>query len=47
MYLKDKCHTLKIKENDSVTKHIHVFRARLEQLFAAGVTIPYNEVVLL
>jgi hypothetical protein len=30
MYLKDKLHALKMKENDSVTKHIYVFRAHLE-----------------
>jgi len=25
MYQKDKLHTLKMKESDSVTKHIHIF----------------------
>lgn len=46
MYLKDKLHTLKMRENDSVTKHIHVFRAHLEQLFAAGAAVPNDEAVL-
>ena len=46
MYLKDKLHTLKMRENDSVTKHIHVFRAHLEQLFAAGAAVPDDEAVL-
>jgi hypothetical protein len=30
MYLKDKLHTLKMKENESVMKHMYVFRAILE-----------------
>lgn len=36
MYLKDRLYTLKMRDNDSVTKHIHTFRAHLEQLLAAG-----------
>jgi hypothetical protein len=32
MYLKDKLHTLKMKENKIITKHIHVFQTLLEQL---------------
>jgi hypothetical protein len=47
MYQKDKLHTLKMKENDSVTKHIHIFRCHLEQLLVASTIIVDDEVVLL
>ena len=46
MYLKDRLHTLKMRENDSVTKHIHTFRAHLEQLLTAGSIVPDDEAVL-
>jgi hypothetical protein len=36
MYLKNKLHTLKMKENENMMKHIHVFCALIEQLFAIG-----------
>ncbi len=34
-----------MKENDSVIEHIHVLKARLEQLLAIGATILDDEVV--
>ena len=40
IYTKDKVHTLKMKENESVAKHIQNVRAHLEQLFIVGSTIP-------
>ena len=46
MYLKDKLHTLKMKENESVTKHIHVFRSHLEQLSATGCPTQDDEAIL-
>jgi len=46
MYLKDKLYTLKMRENDSVTKHIHTFRAHLEQLLVAGSAVPDDEAIL-
>lgn len=50
IYTKDKVHTLKMKENESVAKHIQNVRAHLEQLFIVGSTIPnhlytYNTLV--
>jgi len=47
MYLKDKLYTLKMKEGDSVIKHIHTFRAHLESLLAARSTVQDDEVVLI
>ena len=46
MYLKDKLHTLKMKENESVTKHIHVFRSHMEQLLVAGCPTQDDEAIL-
>jgi hypothetical protein len=46
MHLKDKLHTLKMKENDNVTKHIHLFRFHLGQLAAAGCPIADEEAIL-
>jgi len=46
MYLKDKLHTLKMKENESVTKHIHVFRSHLEQLSTTRCLTQDDEAIL-
>lgn len=46
MYLKDKLHTLKMKESDTVKKHIHIFRAHLEHLLIVGTTILDDKIVL-
>jgi hypothetical protein len=46
MYLKHKIDTLKTKESDSVTKHIHIFKAHLEQLLAIGSIVPNDEAIL-
>jgi len=43
-YLKNKLHTL--KENENMTKYIHLFHALIEQLWIASVPIPNDEVVL-
>jgi hypothetical protein len=36
MYLKDKLQTLKMREYENVTKHIHLFQAFFEQLVTIG-----------
>jgi hypothetical protein len=36
MYLKDKFHTFKMRENDSVTKHVHFFKTNIHQLTTIG-----------
>lgn len=46
MYLKDKLHTLKMKENESITKYIHVFRSYLKQLLIARCPIQDDETIL-
>jgi hypothetical protein len=46
MYQKDKLHTLKMKESDSVTKHIHIFQFHLKQLLAPSVIVLDDEAVL-
>ena len=46
MHLKDKLHTLKMKESDDVTKHVHLFRSYLENLAAAGCPIADEEAIL-
>ena len=46
MHLKDKLHTLKMKESDSVTKHVHLFRSYLENLAAARCSIADEEAIL-
>jgi hypothetical protein len=46
IYLKDKLHTLKMKEINSVKKHIHIFRAHLEHLLIVGTTILDDKIVL-
>jgi hypothetical protein len=43
-YFKNKLHTL--KENENMTKYIHLFHALIEQLWVASVPIPNDEVVL-
>ena len=45
MYLKDKRHTLKMKESDSVCKHINTFRAYLQQLPATSSQVPDDEAI--
>lgn len=47
MHLKEKLLTLKMKENISVVKHIHTFRAHLEQLSAAGSTLLDDEAIIM
>lgn len=39
MYLLDELQTLKMKEGDSVTKHVHVFKTLIDQLSAAGLAV--------
>ncbi len=46
MYLKNKLHTLKMKESDSAKKHIDIFRAHLEHLLIFGTTILDDKIVL-
>lgn len=46
MFLKDKLHTLKMKENESIVKHIHNRRAHLEQLLATSSAIHDDEAIL-
>ena len=46
MHLKDKLHTLKMKESDNVTKHVHLFRSHLENLAAAGCPVGDEEAIL-
>jgi hypothetical protein len=36
MYFKDKFRTLKMRENDSVTKHIHLFKTNIHELTTIG-----------
>jgi len=45
MYQKDKLHTLEMKENDSVTKHIHIFQFHLKQLLATCVIVLDDEII--
>jgi hypothetical protein len=46
MYLKDKVYTLKMKESDNVTKHVHLFRANLHQLTTIGATMLDDEAII-
>ena len=47
MHLKEKLLNLKMKENTSVVKHIHNFRAHLEPLLVAGLPIPNDEAIIM
>ena len=47
MHMKDKLLNLKMKENSSVVKHIHNFKAHLEQLLATGSTLEDSEAVII
>jgi hypothetical protein len=46
MYLKEWLTTLKMKEDESVTKHIHTFRSILDQLSAAGASLSDEDSVI-
>jgi hypothetical protein len=46
MFLKDKLQTLKMKEGENVTKHIHKFGSVLQQLTATGAIVQGNEAIL-
>ncbi len=46
MYLRNKLQTLKMGENEVVTKHIHTFKSLLEQLFVVRSLVAYEDVVL-
>jgi hypothetical protein len=46
MYLKERPTTLKMKENESVTKHIHTFRSLLNQLFVASAPLSDKDSVI-
>ncbi len=39
MFLKDKLQTLKMKEGENVTKHIHKFWSLFQQLIVAGTLV--------
>jgi hypothetical protein len=46
MLLDIKLHTIKLKNNNSFIKHIHIFRTLLEQLSTAGSPIANDEAIL-
>jgi hypothetical protein len=46
MYLKELLTTLKMKENESMIKHIHTFRGLLDQLLAARSLLSDKDSVL-
>jgi hypothetical protein len=46
MYLKDQLHTLKMKECETITKHIHMFRGLINQLFEVGSPINDEKIAL-
>jgi hypothetical protein len=46
MYLKDKFYTLKMKESDNITKHIHLFRANLHQLTTIGAAMLDDKAII-
>ena len=46
MYLKEQLTILKMKDNDSMIKHIHTFRSLLDQLSAAGSPMSNEDAVL-
>jgi len=46
MFLKKKLQTLKMKESENVTKHIHKFWSLLQQLIVAGTLVQDYEAVL-
>jgi hypothetical protein len=45
MYLKDQLHRLKMKECEIVTKHIHMFRSLVYQLFEVGSLVNDEKIV--
>ena len=47
MHLKDRLINLKMKDNTSIVKHIHNFRAHLEQLLATGSPLPDDEAAIM
>ena len=47
MHLKDRLINFKMQDNTNIVKHIHNFRAHLEQLQVAGSPIPDNEAVIM
>ena len=46
MYLKDNIYNLKMKEGESMVRHIHTFRSLCEQLAAAGAALSDEDAVL-
>jgi hypothetical protein len=46
MYSKYQLHTLKMKECEIVTKHIHMFRGLVNQLFEVGSLVNDEKIVL-
>jgi hypothetical protein len=46
MHLKDKLQSLKIRESDSVTKHIHLFQMILKQLVSPGSLVDDDDAIL-
>jgi hypothetical protein len=46
MYLKYQLHTLKMKECEIVTKHIHMFWGLINQLFEVGSPVNDEKIVL-
>jgi len=43
MCLRNKFQTLKMGENESVTKHIHIFMSLLEELFATASLVTHED----
>ncbi len=46
MYLKDKFHNMKMREIDSVTRHVHLFCANLNQFVVTRVVMPNDETII-
>ena len=46
MYLREQLFTLKMKSNDNMTKHLHAFRALLDQLSTTGSPMSDEDSVL-
>jgi hypothetical protein len=46
MHLKDKLQSLKMRESDSVTKHVHLFQVIFKQLVSPGSPIDDDDAIL-
>lgn len=46
MYFKDKFYTLNMRENGSLTKHIHLFCTNLHQLVTVRTWAPDDEAII-